>query len=280
MFYTQQAIFGKKGKTFIMKVNDIAIFLLLPIFLILGCKSKPDANGNIKLKKRSSKYLFEKIDKYHLDAEWFNAKASVKFTQNNSTIKGTGYVKMREDSVIWMSVKKFGVEGGRVLITPDSFFMIHRLEKYYMAKPLSYARDMAGLSSTGDNLSDFRNLYDLILGNVVMKFDGKYEVTPRAPNYILSQEENGIVSEYWADGKNYTLGKLKLLEKEGSKSAICTFEGYKPLVDSQIFSYIRNMNLSSKETGALNLELNFSKIKINEPTNIHFSIPSRYEEAK
>lgn len=272
--------FWQKGKTFRMKTNNIIIFLLLPLLLGFGCKAKPDANGNIKLKKKSSKYIFEKMDKYHLDADWFNAKASVKFTQNGSTVKGTSYVKMREDSVIWMSVKKFGVEGGRVLITPDSFFMIHRLEKYYMAKPLSYARDMAGLASTGNNLSDFRNLYNLLLGNVVMKFDGKYDVDPKTPNYILSQEQDGVLSEYWADGKNFTLGKMKLLQKEENKSAICTFEDYKPLADSQIFSYIRRLNLSSKETGVLNLELNFSKIKINEPTNINFSIPSRYEEAK
>ena len=263
-----------------MKVNNIVIFLLLPLLLVFGCKAKPDANGNIKLKKKSSKYLFEKMDKYHLDAEWFDAKAGVKFTQNNNTVKGTGYIKMRKDSVIWIAVKKLGVEGGRVLITPDSFFMINRLEKYYMAKPMSYVRNLAGLASTGNNLSDFRNLYDLLLGNVVMNFDEKYDVKMKTPNYILRQEKEGVLSEYWTNGNNFTLGKMKLLQKEGNKSAICTFEDYKSLTSSQIFSYIRTLNLSSEETGILNLELDFSKIKIDEPTNIYFSIPSRYEEAK
>ncbi|MGK0387708.1 MAG: hypothetical protein ACI94Y_000434 [Maribacter sp.] len=263
-----------------MKVNNIVIFLLLTLLLAFGCKAKPDANEDIKLKKKSSKYLFEKMDKYHLDAEWFNAKASIKFTQNNKTVKGTSYIKMRKDSVIWMSVKKLGVEGGRLLITPDSFFMMNRLEKHYLKKPMSYVRDMAGLASTGNNLYDFRNLYDLLLGNVVMKFDGKYDVNMKTPNYVMSQEKEGVLSEYCTSGNNFTLGKMKLLQKEGNKSAICTFEDYKSLTSSQIFSYIRTLNLSSKETGILNLELDFSKIKIDEPTNIYFSIPSHYEEAK
>ena len=55
---------------------------------------------------------------------------------------------------------------------------------------------------------------------------------------------------------------MKLLQKEGNKSAICTFEDYKSLTSSQIFSYIRKLNLSSNETGTLNLELDFSKVKI------------------
>lgn len=261
-----------------MKMNKLILILILPLFFALGCKGKKDGTSGGKLKKRSSKYLFEKLDKYHLDASWFSAKANVKLVQNNKTTRATAYIRMREDSVIWMTAKKFGVEGGRVLITTDSFFMFNRLEKSYMAKPFSYVRDMTGLSTTGDNLSDFRNLYDLILGNLILKEEGKYDVKIDAPYYEMIKNGEEFTSEYIVNGNNYTLSEMKLSQGLSNKTAICSFEEYKSLTNNKLFSYIRKLNLYSNETGQLNLDLDLSKVKLDEPISIRFSIPKNYAQ--
>lgn len=263
-----------------MKYWNIILLLAILLFFGVGCKSKNKGQNNTDLKKKSSKYIFEKTDKYHLDAEWFSAKSSVKLIQNNQTTKATAYIRMREDSVIWASVKKLGFEGGRILITPDSVFLINRLDKNYIAKPFSYIRNMTGLSSTGNNLSDFRNLYDLVLGNVVLKSEGKYDVKTQDSKYILSKEEDFSHSEYWVNGNNFTLNKMKISQTDENREAICTFMNYKSLTNNNIFSYIRNLNLYSVESGKLNIELNFSKVSIDDPVSIRFSIPKSYEEAK
>lgn len=263
----------------VMNIHKIVIILILPLFFAFGCKSKKEGTAGGKLKKRSSKYIFDKVDKYHLDATWFSAKSNVKIVQNNKTTRAIATIRMKEDSVIWMSAKKFGFEGGRVLITTDSFFLINRLEKSYMAEPFSYVRNITGLSSTGDNLSDFRNLYDLILGNLILKEEGKYDVEIKSPHYRMEKEIDGLDAEYIVNGSNFTLAKMKFSQSTQNKTAICTFDEYKSMANNKLFSYIRNFNLYSRETGQLDVELEFSKVKLDVPVSIQFSIPKHYEKA-
>lgn len=263
-----------------MNIHKIIVILIVPLFFALGCKSKKEGAAGSKLKKRSSKYIFDKVDKYHLDATWFSAKSNVKIVQNNKTIRAIATIRMKEDSVIWMSAKKFGFEGGRILVTTDSFFMINRLEKSYVAEPFSYIRNMTGLSSTGDNLSDFRNLYDLILGNVILKTEGKYDVDTKVPHYHMKKEVDGLASEYVIRGNDFTLSKMKFSQSMQNKTAICTFEGYKSMANNKLFSYIRKLNLYARETGQLDVEMEFSKVKFDEPVGIQFSIPKHYEKAR
>ncbi len=261
-------------------ISRYMLLLLLPMFLVLGCKSKRDGAEGTKLKKKSSKYIFDKLDKYHLDADWFSGKSSIKFTQNDKTIKATAYIRMKEDSVIWAVVKKLGIEGGRLLVTTDSVFLINRLEKTYIAEPFSYVRDMVGLASSGDDLEDFRNLYDLILGNVVMRMNGKYNVSIEDNHYQLNQSDEILNSTYHVNGKNYTLEHMNLSQEQGTRTASCNYGDYKSLTGNRVFSYLRELNVQSDETGDLSVVLQFSKIKLDEPVSTKFSIPQNYERAK
>ncbi len=255
----------------------VIIYLALSLLLVVGCKSKKEGQEIENLRKRSSKYILEKMDRYHLDAEWVNLKGTVRLNQNDKSIKADAYIRMRKDSVIWAAVKKIGFEAGRVLITTDSVFLINRLEKTYFAQPISYIRDMMGLSSSGDRLSDFRNLYDLVLGNPLFLTDSKYNVNVKSPHYQLSKSISGLETEYWVNGKEFTLHKMHFTQMGGNRSAMSTQEDYKSLGVDQLFSYIRKLNLYSPETGKLDVGLNFKKVTINKPVSIRFSIPKSYE---
>ncbi len=256
---------------------NILLILLLSI-TIMACKSKKNGNDNGKLKKRSSKYLLEKLDRYHIDAEWLSTKGNIKLTQAGKTNKATAYLRMRKDSVIWGAVRKFGIEGGRLLITPDSFFLVNRLEKNYYAKPISYVRDMMGLASNGDELSDFRNLYDLILGNPIFLDDTKYDVEAASPFYHLSKSLEDFDTEYWLNGTDYTLNKMQFRTKNSDRTASCTQENYNKPANDLLFSYIRKLDLYSSETGALKVELDLKKVSLNQPVSIKFEIPDTYDK--
>ena len=55
------------------------------------------------------------------------------------------------------------------------------------------------------------------------------------------------------------------------------FEDYGELADNPDFSYFRNLNVKTEATGEVNMTFKLSKVEINEPKSIKFSIPSRYE---
>ena len=66
----------------------------------------------------------------------FQAKTNVEvfFQGNNQEVKSQ--IRWVRDSVIWMNFSLFGIEGARLLINRDSFFLLDRINKKYMAEVL------------------------------------------------------------------------------------------------------------------------------------------------
>ena len=70
--------------------------------------------------------------------EWLTANLDIDAEDNHTSFNGlTGQLRMRKDSVIWLSVTAtFGVEVLRAKITTDSVWVLNRLGKNYLAEPL------------------------------------------------------------------------------------------------------------------------------------------------
>jgi hypothetical protein len=255
----------------------LGLFLLFGL-LFAACKGgEQSADDSGKLRKRSAKYVLNKMDKYYLDADWLNAKARVKLSDAAGEIKGTAFIRMCKDSLIWASVRKLNIEAARLLITPDSVYVVNRLGKNYSIQSASHIRRMAGLSDTGDRIQDFRNLYNLILGNPVFLSQEESTVRTKRPNYILACTDGPLQTEHWVDGKNFTLHKMKFFQSEENREAACTFSDYRKVDEGYIFSYLRNMGMYSREMGRLDVTLEFTRIALNEPKNIKFEIPDGYQ---
>jgi len=72
------------------------------------------------------------------DFEWMTAKISgeLTLTSNLSSLTFNGTMRMRRDSVIWISASAFmGMENVRVLITQDSVKLVNRVDQTYFIEP-------------------------------------------------------------------------------------------------------------------------------------------------
>ena len=107
---------------------------LLLVFLVFSCSPKkklvsPTANAS--------------------NYEWFSAKVNGEMKTENGEMSFTGTVRMRRDSVVWLSASAFlGMENVRTLITEDSVFLVNRLDQTYLAEPLSAVAGKLPLSAT------------------------------------------------------------------------------------------------------------------------------------
>lgn len=73
----------------------------------------------------------------HADYQWMTAKMNGELITENGDISFTGSVRMRRDSVVWLSASALlGMENVRTLVTQDSVFLLNRLEQTYLAEPL------------------------------------------------------------------------------------------------------------------------------------------------
>ena len=142
-----------------MKTTYQLLFFLLSLLFIMSCKTVKTSDG-ATLRVRSANFLVKKLDQQRLDAEWMTAKVKLKFSDNGSTTRASADIRMRKDSVIWMTVRKFGIEGARVLITTDSVYLINRLERQYLVRDFSFIESEFNLPASFETFQDF------VLGNV------------------------------------------------------------------------------------------------------------------
>ena len=72
------------------------------------------------------------------DYQWMSAKMNGELETGKGSYDFSGSIRMRRDSVVWMSVSAFmGMESVRALITQDSVVVVNRMNDSYLAEPLA-----------------------------------------------------------------------------------------------------------------------------------------------
>ena len=105
-----------------MKKHPLIVFLVL---LLLGASC-------------SSKKKLVNTQPATMAYEWMTAKATMDLSAPGVELNNvSGMVRMRRDSVIWISASAFmGMENVRALVTQDSVVMINRVDQTYFVEPL------------------------------------------------------------------------------------------------------------------------------------------------
>lgn len=207
--------------------------------------------------------------KNQVTANWLEAKAKVTFSNNNQVQKVFSTIKMRKDSIIWMNVKKLGIEAARVQITKDSVYLIDRINNQYAIKSIDFLTEKFNLPA------NFSTLQTLLLGNPIF-FTKELIASQNQLNYQLKGKNDHLESEYWLNGVSLELTKMRINDYREKRVFTSTLGDYQVLPNEKKFSYFRNLNLTSPDTGLIDVEFSFTNVELNVPTSIRFSIPERY----
>ena len=258
-----------------MKNISTTIFIIsvLSLLFFASCKSKKVIT-NQTTPKKSTRFLLKKMNQQEVDVDWFSAKGKIKYSDQYNSEKANINIRMRKDSVLWINIKKVGVEAFRVKITTDSIFMINRLEKEYMIEGLDFVEKRFGLPA------DFNSIQRILLGNALFISEKKPDSKIKDNQYFLNSEKDNIRSEYWLEGQTFNLAKMAFADIRNDREVSMTLENYGELEDKQKFSYFRELNMSAEETGKVETTIKFSNVEINVPKSIKFDIPKRYKRVK
>ena len=248
--------------------------LLSLLFLLLlglsACKtSRTLVASNTDLRPRSAKFLKKQLVENQLRADWLSARLRIDYRDEFERTKFNVNLRMRTDSVVWMNIKKVSVEAARVLITPDSIYIINRLDNQYLVKSTDWLQREFG-STFG-----FSGLQAGILGNPVF-LTNDLEAGIEGDHYRLEGRTDRYVSEYLIDGLHFALREIRVRDDREKGTATIRQHAYETLTDGQRFPMERDLILEGPE-GEIRMNIEWSKVEINEPKNIIFSIPPRYE---
>ncbi len=261
-----------------MKINSLFFFLALLTALTLAssCGTRKQAGPTeTPSGKMTADEVIKRAARSQFTAEWMDATAKIDLESPSRDISGTASIKIERDKRIWVSVRKFGFEGARALITPDSVFIINRLENEYTAEKLSYLEREYKLPARFDLLQQ------ILLGNPVY-FERKFDLQEQDDTYELRGIDGGrYKTGYFFDKETYQTRRFLLNEPAEKRMVEVLLTNYRDsgLPAGGQFSYDRQINIDSEDSGKARVMLEFKDVTFNQPTQMIFEVPERYKKA-
>ena len=262
-----------------------SLFFIL-LISSMGCKAGKKA-GKTTLKPKSSNYLLKRIVKNDYEPEWVVAKGKLSFKDEYQSFRGSFNLRIRKDSVIWLNIKKLSIEGARIQINQDSVFAIDRMNKQYVAYPLDQLEQRMGIPLSMDERpkgyeTNFRAIQSLLLGYPPILGDkNNIQAGVIEDNYVLSSDValggQAVMIDYEIRSQNFLLHLFRLLQPDTQQILEIEQSDYHIHGDSWNFPYFRHFRIKTPDYGNISIKTELSKVEIDVPTSIRFSIPSHYE---
>jgi hypothetical protein len=250
--------------------SPAAFLLMCLLFLFVSsCGSSKKLNKEDDLEKKKLEEIYQKIGERQLRSDWIDARAKIRYEDADMQVGATAYIRVKRDSVIWVSVRKLGFEVARILVQQDSVFVLDRLNNEYMKKPISAIKDYVELPA------NFQVIQSLLYGHPVFFSTQRPSITIVDRNFKLSVNTPELKSEYLID-EDYLLKSVDLFELRTGQSFAIRFDDYQIEEGNQNFSYIRLFKMDSPVSGQASLDVKFSKVEFNVPKSISFEIPEKY----
>ena len=193
----------------------------------------------------------------------------------------SGTLRIKKDSLIFVSVAPLlGIEIARLLITPDTFKMVNRLDNTFYAGNLEILNSMLG------TYLDFYMLQALLTGNDFNHFSSKgFKISSKNGNLDLfsanrhpENHEGGHHFQHrlLVNGETYRIIKNLLYEVESQRSLQVNYNRFSR-VDGQYIPQEVSM-IFSDASGQTGVNLRFSRIVLNEERSFAFTIPEHYRQ--
>jgi hypothetical protein len=262
------------------------LFIVFIGTLTFSCKVQEKDNVKIKIKTRSPKFLVKKLKANEFQFETISAKANVSIIDTSTKKKSFKiHLRIRKDSVIWMSITSFSLEAAKVSITKDSVKFINRLNKEYFIGDFSYINRIFGTDL------DYQMMEALLIGNS-LDFDENERVNSRVDRkkdlyYLSTVKKRKVKKELkkekekikgdgqvlWLDPITFKVKELLLTSPENHRSLVGVYGDYKE-VEEQLIPF--EIRFILKATTSNTLEIKYSKFSSGKKLSYPFKISSKY----
>lgn len=216
--------------------------------------------------------LLTSVQKNRIEFKTFSAKIKVDyFNSKGKQPDFVANVRMKKDSLIWLSLgNELGIEGFRVLITPDSIKVLDKLANTYQVRPLSHIQELSQIPFA------FADLQNLLLGNpVFFNRDSITSYTRNDKGYTLLSVD-ALFKNLISINSNFLVEKSKLDDNDPARNRTCDliYTEYENKAGIPFSSY-REIFISQQNK--LDVQLKFKDYKFNEELSFPFSIPKKFK---
>lgn len=205
----------------------------------------------------------------------FSAKAGAKLDVDGDSNDVDLNIRINHDKEIWVSVSKtvlISFELARIVITPDSIFLVNKLESVYLRKPFSY------IYSYSNKKVSYKMLEAILVGNAIPEIinDANTSFQTDGANITLSGTLEDLVYTLML-GNDKKVGQFNLSNHNEAQSLQVNNSIFTPVNDKTVPSQIDIQSTAQNKKILVNLH--YTKIDLDQPLQYPFSIPANYTPA-
>lgn len=209
-----------------------------------------------------------------IDFEYFHGKARMVFNDNKKERDVKAHIRIRKDSVIWMTFSVIGVQGGKALINKDSITVVSTVDKEY------YVFDYPSLSKRFNFEINYNTLQATILGNLVSPRLDADKITPGPSFNLLEQQRNTVSVKNYINAASRKLEKVEMKEANTNNSISVNYSNFQPVAD-KVFPFNGMASILYKTAGGLlntTITLEYNKAEVGDKElRFPFNIPRKYD---
>lgn len=244
----------------------IFILLLFIPLLFQACSKKVNPMVGSELSKT--------LAIQEIDFEYFHGKARLNYNDGKKEREVKANIRVRKDSVIWMTFSIIGVQGGKALINHDSITIVSTVDKEY------YVFDYEELTRRFNFKIDYHVIQSAFLGNLIQTRSPN-DVVERQPTYDLLAQRNGTVSiKNYVNASLSKIERVELTEEDSKNSLTLNYTNFQA-VEDRIFPFNGVINLFYKTpSGVLNniISFEYNKAEVGDrELRFPFNIPRKYD---
>ena len=266
---------------------SLILIALSATLLLSSCRTQ---RSIIKkpIKEEGADYLFNKLKKHELKFNWFSARFSADYKNASRETSFSGQIRIKKDSLIWLSLSVMGIEGMRIMITQDSIKYINRLENTYVIG------DWFDLNRFLNTNIDYDILQSFLIGNDISFYEeGKFKATIDKNEYKLIAAARGKMKKYirnnnealkvfiqniWLNPETFKITRADVKETRRQNIKLdATYSSFEE-ISSQLFP--REMTYQIIAENRIFIDCSFSRINIEKSLTFPFRIPSSFARVR
>jgi hypothetical protein len=249
----------------------------------------PNPPPTTSLKKENAYSLMTKLKSNNLNYKWISAHFTVDMDNDSSSQSFSGVVRLRKDSIIWMTVSAIlgAVNVAHAKLDDDSVMIINNIQGNYFKGTYDY------LDTLLKEDLDFDLLQSVMVGNSMefyndtakMKayFDGRDYVlsTVRKRKYKRLMYRNKSLHSrndaqvIWLDANDFHIKKIRLEDFITHHTFEASYDDFEKRDSGSAFPMHIHYEINTgKKT--IKIDLKYKKVNFTNSESIPFIIPKKY----
>jgi hypothetical protein len=260
------------------------------IFIAAGISACTGSRKAVRepIKEEGAEFLTNKLKEHELKFKQFSAKFTVSYQVDGKKTNLSGNLRIDYDSIIWISISPaLGIEAVRFMLTPDSIKYINRMSNTYLTKNFGYINQLLNKTLDYDMAQSF------LIGNDFSLYESNtFRASIENQQYKLStndrrklriyvrRSEDDIsipIQSIWLDPESFKISKVLLKEAErDNRKFVASYDDFED-IEGKLIPGSLDFKVETDDK-KLRIQINYSKIQLNQEQTYPFRIPENYTE--